>query len=67
VVVRVAARQHPQDAAEVAVSAAVAPGDEKADLLTAGRLLRVRFSGESAPTACRIGRPVFDVAPAGLL
>jgi len=26
----------------------------------------VRFAGTSAPTAGRIGEPMFDVAPAGL-
>lgn len=49
----------------VAASTAMAPGDGKADLLTTGRLFRVRFSGDSAPTACRIGKPVFDVTPTG--
>jgi hypothetical protein len=39
----------------------------KADLLVSGRLFRVRFSGSSGPTACRLGQPMFDVAPTGRL
>ena len=67
VTVTVTARRHPQDV-ETALSApAMAPGDAKADLLISGRLFKVRFAGSSAPTACRIGQPVFDVAPAGQL
>jgi hypothetical protein len=64
VTVTVSSRLAPQ-APSLAVSAAMAPGASKADLLATGRLFRVRFSGDSAPTACRIGRPVFDVAPTG--
>ena len=45
--------------------AAMAPGAGKADLLVSGRLFKVRFSGSSAPTACRIGQPMFDVAQTG--
>jgi hypothetical protein len=43
----------------------LAPGTAKADLLIAGRLFKLRVSGESAPTGCRIGKPMFDAAPAG--
>ena len=43
----------------------MAPGADRVDLRTTGRMFRVRFAGGSAPTACRIGRPVFDIAPAG--
>jgi hypothetical protein len=60
-------RLHPQDVTQPPVVAAMAPGDAKADLLASGRLFRVRFSGESAPTGCRIGTPVFDIAPGGQL
>jgi hypothetical protein len=67
VTVQVTARQRPQDTATATASAAVAPGDQKADLLLSGRLFKVRFSAASAPTACRIGKPVFDVASAGKL
>lgn len=43
----------------------MAPGEDRVDLRATGRLFRVRFSGRSAPTAGRIGRPIFDIAPAG--
>jgi hypothetical protein len=66
VTVSVAARGHPQDVERVISAPAMAPGDPKADFLISGRLFKVRFAGASAPTACRIGQPVFDVAPAGL-
>jgi hypothetical protein len=58
------ARGTPQGS-ETATSVAISPGQAKADVLTSGRLFRLRFSGESAPTACRLGAPTFDVAPAG--
>jgi hypothetical protein len=65
--VQVKARRHLQDEDEVAVSAALAAGEARADLLVSGRFFRVRFSGASAPTGCRIGRPTFDIAQAGQL
>jgi hypothetical protein len=67
VTVTLTPRLHPQDTNQPAAAAAMAPGDAKADLLASGRLFRVRFSGQSAPTGCRIGKPVFDVAPGGQL
>ena len=67
VTVTVTARGHPQDTAFAVSAAAMAPGDAKADLRVSGRLFRVRFSGASAPTACRIGQPIFDVASTGRL
>ena len=67
VTVTLTPRLDPQGSAEPEVSAALAPGERKADLLAAGRLVRVRFAGESGPTGCRIGRSVFDVTPAGRL
>lgn len=66
VTVTLAGRFHPQDASQ-SVSVALAVGDAKADLLATGRLFRVRFAGQSAPTGCRIGKPTFDVVPAGRL
>jgi hypothetical protein len=65
--VDVTARLHPQAAEQAVATVAMAPGEAKADLLTSGRLFRLRFSGESAPTGCRIGMPTFDVVPAGQL
>ena len=66
VTVSLSGRFYPQDTAQT-VSVAMAVGDAKADLLATGRLFRVKFSGSSAPTGCRIGKPTFDVAPAGRL
>jgi hypothetical protein len=65
VTVSVAARLHPQDLGQITTAPAMTPGDAKADLLLTGRLFKVRFAGASAPTACRLGGPTFDVAPAG--
>jgi hypothetical protein len=65
VTVTLRARMHPQDAEAAPVAAAMAPGDARADLLASGRLFRLRFAGESAPTGCRIGKPTFDATPAG--
>lgn len=48
---RAAASPVPQAAS---ASAAMAPGDPRADLLLSGRLFRIRFAGNSAPTGCRI-------------
>lgn len=44
---------------------AMAPGQDRVDLRSSGRLFRIRFSGGSAPTACRIGKPIFEIASAG--
>lgn len=65
--VSVAGRMYPQSPEIAVVSASMAPGEAKADLLVSGRLFRVRFSGASAPTGCRIGAPVFDAATGGRL
>jgi hypothetical protein len=43
----------------------LAPGASRVDLRATGRLFRVRFSGQGTPSGGRIGRPVFDVVPAG--
>jgi hypothetical protein len=67
VTVTVAGRMEPQSAAVVVQSAAMAPGAARTDLLASGRLFRLRLSGESSPTGCRIGKPTFDAAPAGRL
>lgn len=52
---------------DVAVSGpfALAPGQDRVDFRATGRLFKIRFAGGSAPTACRIGKPVFNVAVAG--
>jgi hypothetical protein len=65
--VSIAARRHPQDVEQVVAAPAMAPQDAKTDVLVSGRLFKVTFAGSSAPTACRIGQPVFDATPAGRL
>lgn len=65
VTLSVTAREHPQDVERVVAAPAMASGDAKADILISGRLFKVRYAGASAPTACRIGQPMFDVASAG--
>ena len=65
--VSVSARRHPQDVEQVVTAPAMAPQDPKVDVLVSGRLFKVTFAGSSAPTACRIGQPVFDATPAGRL
>jgi hypothetical protein len=67
VTVALSGRLHPQDTGATTRSVTLAPGEAKGDLLVSGRLFRTRFSGQSAPTGCRIGAPIFDAAPAGRL
>lgn len=59
------ARNTPQGEMTSEQVVSLAPGQSKADLRLSGRLFSVRFSGNSSPTRWRLGRPVFDVAPAG--
>lgn len=59
------ARFHPQGDEAVQGPVALTPSQDKADLRITGRLFRLRFSGTAAPTFCRLGRPVFEMAPAG--
>lgn len=63
IVVTVTSRWRPQESEASSAGAALAPGQAKADLLVSGRLFKVRFSGKSAPTGGRIGKPVLDAAP----
>jgi hypothetical protein len=65
VVLEVSARRTPQGPERRAPPAALAPGQARAALRLSGRLFRVRLSGFSSPTAGRIGKLVFDLAPAG--
>jgi len=67
VTVTVTARRYPQGPEIQSSAPPMGPGDSKADLLISGQLFKLRFSGASAPTACRIGEPVFDAAPTGRL
>jgi hypothetical protein len=57
---------HPQGDDIATSTVTLAPTAAKADLMASGRLFRVRFSGESAPTGVRLGKPTFDATPAGL-
>ncbi|HYE38226.1 hypothetical protein [Methylocaldum sp.] len=41
------------------------PGKEKVDFRATGKIARVRFSSNSSPTFWRLGKPAFDVQPAG--
>lgn len=43
----------------------LAPSEDKADFRISGRLAKLKFSGNSAPTFARIGQPTFDVTPTG--
>lgn len=65
VTVTVTARETPQGDETVYTALPMAPGDAKADLMISGKFFRVRFSGDSSPTACRIGSPIFESQPAG--
>jgi hypothetical protein len=65
VTVAVTSRWEPQGPETTFAAPALAPGEAKADLLLSGRLFKVRYSGQSAPTGCRIGTPIFDAVPAG--
>lgn len=65
VAVSVTSRFTPQGAETSSGPYSMAPGADRVDLRTTGRMFRVRFAGGSAPTACRIGRPVFDIVAAG--
>jgi hypothetical protein len=54
-----------QDTERTAGPYAMGVGDDKVDVRLSGRLFNIEFSGNSAPTAARIGKPVLDMAPAG--
>lgn len=62
----VATRQHPQGAQEAWGPFLLSPGQEICDFgKISGRLAQVTYSGNSAPSAARIGRMVVDVKPRG--
>ncbi|MBC7168425.1 hypothetical protein [Phenylobacterium sp.] len=58
-------RLKPQGPARTFGPYPLAPGAPRLDLRASGRLFRIRLSGASAPSALRLGRLVFDAAPAG--
>lgn len=65
--VTLTSRETPQGDESVSTSEPMAPGDMKADLLASGRIFKIKFSGDSAPTGARFGQPVFEAEPAGKL
>lgn len=44
---------------------AMATSEDKVDFKAKARLVKVKFSGGSAPTFMRLGKPIFDVKPTG--
>ena len=58
-------RINPQDTPVAYGPYTLSPGLGKLDLRCTGRIFSLEFSGNSSPASCRIGRPVFDVVPAG--
>ena len=58
-------RLKPQGPARTFGPFPLATGAPRLDLRASGRLFRIRLSGESAPAALRLGRPVFDAGPGG--
>lgn len=65
VYVTLESRLKPQDTSRTQGPVAMAFGDSKADLRLSGRLFNITFSGSSAPSSVRIGKPVFDATRAG--
>jgi hypothetical protein len=65
IMVELATSFTPQGEVTIAAGSTMAPGDAKSDVRATGRLVRVKFSGNSAPTAARLGSPTFLVSPAG--
>lgn len=53
-------RQFPQGDAVSYGPYAMAPSQDRVDFKASGRLYRVKFSGDSAPSHARIGKPIFD-------
>ena len=43
----------------------ISPNTPRVDLIANGKLASIRLDGESAPTALRLGRSLFDVVPMG--
>lgn len=45
---------------------AIAATDDAVDVRASGRLLKLKFSGASSPSAFRLGKPVLDLTPTGM-
>jgi hypothetical protein len=65
VLLTLVSRDTPQGEGRVSGPYGMAPGQARVDFRVSGRLFRLRFSGQTAPTFARIGKPVFEVASAG--
>ena len=39
---------------------AMSPSEDRVDFKASGRLYRIKFSGDSAPSHALIGKPIFD-------
>lgn len=57
-------RQRP-NGTETASAYSIATDAEKVDLRSSGRLFRMKFSGSSAPSSFRLGKPVIDMTATG--
>lgn len=44
---------------------AMSPSQDKVDFMATGRLIRLRLESCASPSQWRLGRPIFDLAPAG--
>jgi len=59
-------RLYPQSDQRVKGPWALAPGQSKKDFMVSGRIARIRYESNSAPTFWRLGKPVYDAIQAGL-
>ena len=58
-------RPYPQSAATTKGPYALSPGMQRRDFLASGRVVSVRFDGNSSPAYIRFGKPSFDVVGTG--
>jgi hypothetical protein len=65
IMVQVIARFSPQGDETTVDGTAMAVGAVKSDVVATGKFIRIRFYGNSAPTAARLGSPIVDAVPAG--
>lgn len=63
--VEVAVRLYPQATERVKGPFVLVPGRQKKDFRATGRVARIRISGNSSPTYCRVGKPEFDTVAEG--
>jgi hypothetical protein len=64
--ITVTARLYPQATERSKGPYTLAPGQSRRDFLIKGRIARVRYESNSAPTFWRLGKPVYDVVPTGI-